>query len=1768
MSSPIIVNGSTTIISVRAKDFTYDSGATAVVILSSINNLNQMVTIFDEDGYVGGPTNRKIRISTSKDVYFDSGINPILGGGDYRKEITVKGQSLSVYPRTLNQWVLTQTVISSDINNTTDGVTVSGTDFSALQSQIVNISTNLVVYGSTISGSLFTVNSRVITSLGQDSLVVDGIQAIQTSTGAVTIGAIILDYSGSVDLRTDNLFGSDNIQASSISTFQHTVSTLNTFSLGLIDTVNKTPSIFRLSSGNTLFNGSNIPYYTASTLSSALLVYSTSLEVLTIAPGLSSISSFISPAMSSIVGADTLSSYSTTIINVIKSIDYGPGVSSLSTIISRGLSSLVVRPAVSTLSTVISLGLSSVHEAPGISSLYYLFSEGISTVASGTPLSTLSTAISLGLSTVNATLAFQTVSTMYSYGVSDISLHTGLSSLSTLIPLTISSLVFKEGVSSISSYIFSSLSSLAVGPGLSSLSTSMSLLYSGLTSPIGLSSLSIVLFTNMSTQDVSIGMSTLSTTIARGLSSVSVGDQLSSISTTTAAGLFNVLSKEGISSLSTLIPLTLSSIDSSSGASSLFLFIKNQFSTLSDQDGISSLSSVVSFQLSSIVRPGASVIQYPALLSTLNIVTSTLSLWDSTLSIYTKLYLSANQLYIKNNNNSILIDTFVVQSTSRSTISISTLNINIGGLLEASTINTPLLHIDYTNNTSVSTLARTVSAISLTTSSLVISSINFLNTTTPPLALYMSNRVLYFNNSSISYLNAPGASSFSTTLFSGVSSLSQIYPLSFSNTSTAFPYGVSSLNIGPGLSSLSTSISFAAPVYFYPGVSTNFFYASTALISTISSFGPLNSVLNVSNLVNSKVIITSSVFACNVNIENLNLPIAFVSSFNFNKNTSFGVSTVSTIITGAGLSTGNVFIHSSNASTLASNVLINAMYVSSIYASTLYIPNIGGSNISLNISIGTIFVGSNDITAVGGDPNNLTAFITTLTTGSIYTSTLIVSSFMNPITVKVKDPVIMNESIEVTQSSLSLFNRTKIDYDNLLDVIEYSSDGINWSATNWSQESFGIQFIFSKPCYNGVYWLVGNFKNAETSNSIIYSADGIKYYPLENDQFYFQAYNPKWNGSYWLAGDVYNGDPGQPTNTIMRSIDGLIWTAATSGGFGASAINFGWNGYIWVAVGYGSGMDINEDPVVTSNIQYSRDGFDWINGNGVMPQLQANCVIFDGSKWIVGGQGTISVVYSYDGITWLDSTLNDDNIVYDIVYNGNIYVAGGQFLDGTYGLMNSYDGINWTYVTQQFLTTDGLNTFIIFAKGITADIQPDIPYPYGCISVTWSGEKFVAAGASDTASINIQKSPAGAYSYDGLTWVLTDTAASATCSGQGVGFSSNVLPNIETTTLSIYSMSKGFIPLFMTSTNHWQVCPSSIIMNNGFTINKEPGSDKRVGINTAYPTATLDINGTLTARTPTSFSSIVIGSSINYIPTMEASIFGSTMMNSLVIGASNTTRRFGPLDVNSRNNPIINRGAYLNISSFSRMLTPITSTLVTINQVATFPQTGNELGDDGSIYWVWNNGPGTTQQSSLYFSLPGTPVPFTGQHACYVSSVSYENISSHVGLIVSSEDKGYVSVDMNGNVTTGKDAIWSTESLPYVNLTSSDMDKGVFGVISDVENLPIAIDPQFNNNAYKIHNGYKNSLFGRILINGIGDGAVWTTNINGNVNPGDYLCSSVIPGHARVQDDSSSMFNYTVAKATISCDFNLESSQYRCEPIEWNGSTFIRAFVGVTYHCG
>ena len=47
--------------------------------------------------------------------------------------------------------------------------------------------------------------------------------------------------------------------------------------------------------------------------------------------------------------------------------------------------------------------------------------------------------------------------------------------------------------------------------------------------------------------------------------------------------------------------------------------------------------------------------------------------------------------------------------------------------------------------------------------------------------------------------------------------------------------------------------------------------------------------------------------------------------------------------------------------------------------------------------------------------------------------------------------------------------------------------------------------------------------------------------------------------------------------------------------------------------------------------------------------------------------------------------------------------------------------------------------------------------------------------------------------------------------------------------------------------------------------------------------------------------------------------------------------------------------------------------------------------------------------------------------------------------------------------------------------------------------------------------------------------------------------------------------NYTVAKATMNCDFILDSPLYKCyeiDDLDVNGNKLKVAFIAVTYHCG
>jgi hypothetical protein len=191
----------------------------------------------------------------------------------------------------------------------------------------------------------------------------------------------------------------------------------------------------------------------------------------------------------------------------------------------------------------------------------------------------------------------------------------------------------------------------------------------------------------------------------------------------------------------------------------------------------------------------------------------------------------------------------------------------------------------------------------------------------------------------------------------------------------------------------------------------------------------------------------------------------------------------------------------------------------------------------------------------------------------------------------------------------------------------------------------------------------------------------------------------------------------------------------------------------------------------------------------------------------------------------------------------------------------------------------------------------------------------------------------------------------------------------------------------------------------------------------------------------------------------------------------------------------------------------------------------------------------------------GKQLNFTGQHKVIANSTLLLD-NKYIGLIVSSCGR-YDNIE---NIDDERNNITIDESLPIVKLSEKRQDKTVFGVISSFE------DSNTEERIYQIgllnlHSKKESLEDNRLIINSLGEGAIWVTNINDNLENGDYITSCEIPGYG-MRQESEGLMNYTVAKITCDCDFDLNSKIYYCEEFEWQGKTYRKAFVGCTYHCG
>ncbi len=213
------------------------------------------------------------------------------------------------------------------------------------------------------------------------------------------------------------------------------------------------------------------------------------------------------------------------------------------------------------------------------------------------------------------------------------------------------------------------------------------------------------------------------------------------------------------------------------------------------------------------------------------------------------------------------------------------------------------------------------------------------------------------------------------------------------------------------------------------------------------------------------------------------------------------------------------------------------------------------------------------------------------------------------------------------------------------------------------------------------------------------------------------------------------------------------------------------------------------------------------------------------------------------------------------------------------------------------------------------------------------------------------------------------------------------------------------------------------------------------------------------------------------------------------------------------------------------------------------------INSTGNLRFAYNGG---SNGGYLQNSINVTNITFTGQHWSSPATGTASDFSDKTGLIV-------VSTGDYNNISDSDKKPSINESLPSVVLSNKRNQKSVFGVVSDYEKTEDS-DRLFSQGAWSTFMK-KEEGDERLVINSLGEGAIWVCDINGDLENGDFITSCEIPGLGMRQDDDL-LHNYTVAKITQNCLFDLESDAYVVEEFTHNGQTYLKAFVGCTYHCG
>ena len=268
--------------------------------------------------------------------------------------------------------------------------------------------------------------------------------------------------------------------------------------------------------------------------------------------------------------------------------------------------------------------------------------------------------------------------------------------------------------------------------------------------------------------------------------------------------------------------------------------------------------------------------------------------------------------------------------------------------------------------------------------------------------------------------------------------------------------------------------------------------------------------------------------------------------------------------------------------------------------------------------------------------------------------------------------------------------------------ISYSSDGLTWFSANdilFYKRAYGVE-------WNGLLWVAVGDNSNSNEHSICYSYDGIIWTP-SLPQFAFKIGRcVAWNGNMWIAGGEREGTY---NSNMWNSYDGMNWNTTNTNDIGI-VYGITWNGNIWVAVGETS----------TTSIVYSYDGIIWIQATNAFNVGFG--IAWNGSLWVAVGNGGLSqICYSTDGINWNPSANPFSSVGYAVKWNGILWVAVGDSIGVGIGIVYSYDGIIWNQCTLPFNLGTEIYSSLCWNGTIWVAFQQDAPSKliYSSNGVNW-----------------------------------------------------------------------------------------------------------------------------------------------------------------------------------------------------------------------------------------------------------------------------------------------------------------------------------------------------------------------------------------------------------------------------------------------------------------